>query len=115
MKKVKLKISSGEINIVNEYLTDTIGQRPKGLSDTHKLTWRIVEELMMKLNFKLLSKQNFELDKKTTIRLNVQTACAFILYFGWRPEPDDSPYLVNTVIRIQNEIKEQLNNGKFQL
>lgn len=99
------------MNVIHGYLSETLGtQVDLPRSEAYRWTRQMAEALMVEWNGKLQAKLYISSgsNKKVSISLSVPTACAFILYFGWQPEPEGMTYLANTVIRIQNEIQKQL-------
>lgn len=111
MKKVKLKLTWDELNAIHLFLNDNIGKELPGLPPKWMWSWRMATAVMDKWNVKLASKLHFKKSKPFTFSIDIATASAFMLFFGWDGKGEVN-FLINTVIKIQNEIDKQLCHYK---
>lgn len=108
MKQVKIyKLSWDELNAVNSFITDSIGQRPEGLPNNAKWIWRLTQSVMIQWSMRLQQKLVFRKPTPFTITLDLPTASAFMLFFGWEKQ-EVTTFLGITVFKIQNEIERQI-------
>lgn len=107
MKKVKLKLKWDELKAVHDYIQDSIGKRPEGLPRAYQWQWILVQSVMIAWSMKLMQKLVFKKPNPFTLNLDLPTASAFMLFFGWN-EHEVTTYLGITVLKIQQEIQKQL-------
>ena len=107
MKKVKLKLKYDELQALYDFIQSSVGVYPAHLPKSYVWTWRLVQSVMILWSLKLQQKLVFKKQKPFTMSLDIPTASAFMLFFGW-DDTNPATYFGNTVIRIQNEIQQQL-------
>jgi len=108
MKKVTLKLSWDEMNTLSVYIDSTINQYPEELPKAYKWQWRLVQSVMILWSIKLKQKCVFKKSTPFKLSLDVPQASAFMLFFGWNADMKITTHLGITVLKIQNEINQQL-------
>ena len=109
MKKVKLKLKWDELNAIHQYIQANVLGWPEGLPNGYVWQWRLVQSVIAMWDSKLQQKLYFRKPKPFVFSMDVASACAFMLFFGWnKADINPADYLGNLVIRIQNEIQQQL-------
>jgi hypothetical protein len=108
MRKVNLKLSWDQMNALSQYIDSTVDDYPIDWDINDVWYWRLVQSVMLLWSIKLKQKCVF---RKTTLfrmSLDAPTACAFIEFFSWSDLKVTS-HLGITVLKIQQQIQEQLN------
>ncbi len=106
MKKVKLKLSWDELDAIKCFIDDSIGKRPAGLPHAFKWQWTLVQSVMIRWSLSLHQRLAFRRQKPFTVTLDVTTASAFMLFFGWDEQPVTT-YLGISVLKVQRAIDQQ--------
>ena len=106
MKKVKLKLKYDELQAIHDFIQSSIDEYPSHLPKSYVWQWRLTQSVMLLWSLKLRQKLVFKKATPFTLSMDVPTASAFMLFFGW-DDQNPATYLGNTVMRIQQKIQQQ--------
>ena len=106
MQKVKIEIKNDELNIINEIIENRIRQQSIPTPET-----KLVESILYETADKLLKKFVTERMNVKAFKINLKYHQAYALHFvlrDFQQVDTQSPYIDMVVLKIANQIHEQL-------
>ncbi|MDM1061925.1 hypothetical protein HXZ62_05000 [Empedobacter falsenii] len=106
MQKIKFELKNDELNVINQIIENRINQQSLPTPET-----KLVESIIYELADKMLKKFITERMNSKAFKISLKYHQAYALHFilrDFQQVESESPYINMVVLKIANQIHEQL-------